>query len=148
PGTAGVDAHWLYRFLRVFAGRSDLGLSQRSVSQSRARQRPEPRQLFPLDHERADFLDVPAHGGIFRRLPVRLFLRDDGGAILRRALLLSGNEGNFARRNAEKTKNCLAAAGGLCGSRGEALAGVVAPGAGRVELQVSLPMIAGFVEGT
>src|SRR5215472_1062628 len=40
-----------------------------------------------------------------------------------------------------------AAADGLCRSRGEALAGVIAPGAGGIELQVSLPVFAGFVEG-
>ncbi len=51
-GLAGVAAGRLHRLLRVFAGRGDLGLSQRSLSQPGARQGPEPGQLHALDHER------------------------------------------------------------------------------------------------
>src|SRR5438874_5260898 len=40
-----------------------------------------------------------------------------------------------------------AAAGGFCCSGGEALACVVAPGAGGIKLQISLPVFARFVEG-
>ena len=59
-GPAGLAAGRLHRLLRVFAGRGDLGLSQRSLSQPRARQGPEPGQLHALDHECAHLRHLPA----------------------------------------------------------------------------------------
>ena len=50
----------LHRLLRLLARRRHLGLSQRGLSQPGARQRPEPRQLHSLDHERHDRVHLPA----------------------------------------------------------------------------------------
>ena len=54
-----------------------------------ARQRAEPGQLYPLDHERADLRHFPSHGGALRGLPFCLFFAYDGGAVFRRARGLS-----------------------------------------------------------
>ncbi len=56
---AGLAAGRLHRLLRLLAGRGDLGLPERGLPDARAGQGPEPRQLYALDHERADLLDVP-----------------------------------------------------------------------------------------
>jgi Sugar (and other) transporter len=71
---ARVDAAGLHRFLCVFAGRGHLGFHQRCISESRKGQRPEPGKFVPLDHERADFLDVSADGGVFGGYPFVFFL--------------------------------------------------------------------------
>ena len=83
--SAGLAARRLYRFLRVFAGRGYLGLHQRSVPNSRARQGAKSGQLYPLGHECAHFVDIPHSRRPFPSRAVCLLRSDDGSAVCRRA---------------------------------------------------------------
>jgi hypothetical protein len=60
-------------------------------------------------HERSHFSHLPADGRFFGRLSLRVFRRDDGGAVLRCAIRLSGNQAPVVGRNAKEARDQLGA---------------------------------------
>src|SRR5262249_10197412 len=93
---------WVFCFFFVFAWGRDLGLHRRGFPQSSQGQGAKPRKLLALVHERTDLSDVSAGGSSLRCLSLCVFLDDDGAAVLRSRLLLSGNKRRFAGGNAAK----------------------------------------------
>src|ERR1700722_1598809 len=97
----------LHRLLRVFPRRGHLGLHRRSFPEPGARQRPEPRQLLALVHERRDLARLPRDRPLQRSLPLRLLLGHDGRAARRRRRVLPRDQRRLPRRNAAQTRNRL-----------------------------------------
>ena len=58
PGHAGVAADWVYRFLCDVAGRGDLGIYRRGVSECSSLQGARRGECEPLDHEHHHCADV------------------------------------------------------------------------------------------
>ena len=62
-------------------------------------------QLFALVHERRHLSDLSVGRALLRRVPVRVLLGDDGGAIVRGRRLLPRNQRRFPRRDATEARN-------------------------------------------
>jgi len=98
-GVAGVFAYQpadlaaghLYRLLRVLAGRGNLGLHQRSVSESSAGERTKPGQLHPLDYGGSNLAGISGGGKMVEAASVRFLCCDHSVAILCSAAAVSGN---------------------------------------------------------
>ena len=97
-GGAGQPAG-VYRLPRLWAGRGDLGVHQRDLSQPRPRPRTGAGQLHPLDHGRRDHLDLPLDRRMVGRIHLRLLLPDDGVAIGMGAGGHAGDQGRAAGTN-------------------------------------------------
>src|SRR5260370_28140659 len=100
-----MAAGWLYRFLLVFTGRGDLGLSQRDLSQPRARERPEPGQLLPLVHECGGITAVPDLGSIVPCSSIRVLCMHGCAAVLCCAVLVPRNARCLVGRHAKTARN-------------------------------------------
>ena len=107
PSPTSLAPGRLHSLLRHFPRRGNLGLHQRSLPQQRPLQRPKRRQLGALDHERPNLRHLPPNGQILRRLPLRIFRRHDGSAILRSPIRLPRNQRLHARRNATPPRHRL-----------------------------------------
>lgn len=70
---AHLAAGGLHRVIRVLTGCRHLGLSQRDLPHSCARERSEPGQLHPLVHERANLRCVPGDGCELGAAPFTFF---------------------------------------------------------------------------
>src|SRR6185437_13480961 len=95
----------VYRLLRVFAGRRDLGISERGVPEPGACQRPESRQFHALDHERYYQRRVPLSREALPARAIRLFLGHDRSTVFRSPRRLPRNLGHHPGRHAEETRN-------------------------------------------
>jgi hypothetical protein len=91
--SAGVAAGYLYCVLCAVAGRGDLGLHRRSVSQLGAVQGAGSGQRQPLDHEHAIALAFPVLVHIGPERAVCLLRGDDGGAVPGGAVFYPGDQG-------------------------------------------------------
>ena len=105
-GLAAGRLHCVFRFL---PGGRHLGLPLGSFPQFGARQGPEPGKLLALVHECRHLAHLSADGGFFGRLSLRILFRDDGGAVFRCAIRLSGDQGPVVGRNAEEAGDQLRA---------------------------------------
>src|SRR5207253_10235479 len=104
---SSLPADWVRRIVPFFPTGGYLGLSGRSLSQQRASQRTKPGEFLALVYERSYLGNVSLDGRLFRRLPVYLFCVDDGGAVLRGSVGLSGNQGGDVGSYAEENGNCV-----------------------------------------
>ena len=103
-GLAPGGLHCIFRFL---SRRRDLGLPVRSFPQFGPGPGPEPGEFLALVHERSHLPDFSADGGIVGCLSLRVLRRDDGVAVLRGAIRLSGDERLVSGRDAEKVGDKL-----------------------------------------
>ena len=97
----------VHRLLRNLAGISDLGVHLGGLSIACALEGPEPWVVLSLDHERDHRLPVPADRGALTCRTVLLLRSDDGAAVLRGALCVSGDQGADAGEDPGELRHSL-----------------------------------------